>query len=173
MGKVSMPLKSVLESDGDFFQCPPHPKCFTVGHRPKQKNRKQGLIRLTILNQGCFCSIFTVLVFRSLSVSNTHGQMTTNFKVQDQSPDLGAKELRNKNKLLGKDQNWWILEISKIKDYKKKKNRRPQRQRETTKVEKVVQWGDGSSLRLQDHLAAETLKYWQQCQSVRKQSSRN
>lgn len=136
MGKVSLPLKSVLESDGDFFQCPPHPKCFTVGHRSKQKNRKQRLIRLTILNQGCFCSIFTVLVFRSLSVSNTHSQMTTDFKVQDQSPDLGAKELRNKNKLLGKDQTQWILEISKIKDYKK--IRRPQRQKETTKVEKVV-----------------------------------
>lgn len=28
MGKESFPLKSALESDGDFFQCPPHPKRF-------------------------------------------------------------------------------------------------------------------------------------------------
>lgn len=29
MGKVRFSLKSALESDSDFFQCPPHPEFFT------------------------------------------------------------------------------------------------------------------------------------------------
>lgn len=44
MGKVSFPLKSALESDGDFFQCPPHPEFFTqwaIG--PNTKSESRGL----------------------------------------------------------------------------------------------------------------------------------
>lgn len=85
MGKVSLPLMSALESDGDFSQCPSNLKCCTVGHvqAEKKKNREQRirLIRFTILNQGCFCSVFTVLVLGSLTVSKAHGQMTADFKV--------------------------------------------------------------------------------------------
>lgn len=47
MGKVSFPLKSALERDGDFYQRPPHPKSFTewaIGPSRKTESRGLGLL---------------------------------------------------------------------------------------------------------------------------------
>lgn len=44
MGKVSLPLMSALESDGDFSQCPSNLKCCTVGHvQAEKKTESRGL----------------------------------------------------------------------------------------------------------------------------------
>ena len=44
MGKVSLPLMSALESDGDFSQCPSNLKCCTVGHVQAEKKKQRGII---------------------------------------------------------------------------------------------------------------------------------